>query len=124
MRINILQTRMSLLLRRLSDATPACLMVMVQGDITVITLEHWLTALQTGTIAGLGAIVISFFPRDDLRENKYVNAGITGVMTAIADYITHPTHFGAPTTEAVITGVAAGLLCVIFSGIGTKKPTT
>lgn len=120
----ILHTRISLLLRRLSEATPACLMVMVQGDITVITLEHWLTAFQTGTIAGVGAIVISFLPREDLRENKYIDAGITGFITAIADYITHPTHFGAPTTEAVITGIAAGLLCVVFSGIRTKKTTT
>jgi hypothetical protein len=117
----ILISRGNILMRRISEATPACLMVMVQGNIAAITPEHWIKAFQTGILAGIGAVILSFAPINEWRDNKYTIAGTTGFVTAIADYLTHPTHFGGPTTEALVTGMAAGLLCIVFSGIGKKE---
>jgi hypothetical protein len=48
-------------------------------------------------------------------DNKYTIAGLTGFATAVADYLIHPTHFGGEFTEALVTGLAAGLLCLALS---------
>jgi hypothetical protein len=34
--------------------------------------------------------------------------------------MTHPTHFGGPSTEAIVTGIGAGLLCLVMSKIWSK----
>lgn len=97
-------------------------MTMVQGNVTAITVEHWIKALQTGVIAGIVAIILSFTQLEEFRDNRYATAGITGFLTAVADYVTHPTHFGGLTTEALVTGIAAGLLCFTFAR--TQSPTS
>ena len=114
-------SRGAIFLRRICEAGPACLMTMVQGDITVITPAHWIVALKTGIIAGVGAVLVSFIQNEELRENSYLNAGVVGFMTAVADFIVHPSHFGGQHTEALVTGIAAVLLCITFSGIGKKR---
>lgn len=112
--------RSTIFLRRISEVVPACLMV-VQGNITAITPEHWLVALKTGCLTGVGAIIVSFIKNDDMRDNKFVMAGMVGFLTAVADFLVHPSHFGGEHTEALVTGIAAGLLCILFSGIGQKR---
>lgn len=107
--------------RRVSEATPSCLMIMVQGNVMSLTFSHWLKALQVGVLTGAMAVLVSFSGRKELQENKFVIAGLTGFLTAVADFMTHPTHFGGPTTEAITTGIAAGLLCLALSTIGKKQ---
>jgi len=107
--------RLEIFCRRFSEAMPACLMVMVQGNPLALSLGHWLKACQTGAIAGLIMVCLSFTPRKDLMDNKYTIAGLTGFATAVADYLIHPTHFGGEFTEALVTGLAAGLLCLALS---------
>jgi hypothetical protein len=117
----IFKAKLEIFVRRVSEATPSCLMMMVQGNVLALTFTHWLKALQTGAITGLLAVIVSFSGRKELQDNKFVIAGLTGFLTAIADYATHPSHFGGETTEALATGVAAGLLCLALSGIGKKS---
>lgn len=107
--------------RRVSEATPSCLMMMVQGNVMSLTFSHWLKALQVGVLTGAMAVLVSLSGRKELQENKFVIAGLTGFLTAVADFMTHPTHFGGPTTEAITTGIAAGLLCLALSTIGKKQ---
>lgn len=107
--------------RRVSEATPSCLMIMVQGNVMSLTFSHWLKALQVGVLTGAMAVLVSLSGRKELQENKFVIAGLTGFLTAVADFMTHPTHFGGPTTEAITTGIAAGLLCLALSTIGKKQ---
>ena len=59
------------------EATPACLLVMVQGNIWLATLGHLQKAAETGLITGVGVLIISFFTYRWFG-NKYVVAGITG----------------------------------------------
>jgi sorbitol-specific phosphotransferase system component IIC len=113
----MIQEKLTIFFRRFSEAMPACLMVMVQGNPLALSLGHWLKACQTGAIAGLIMVGLSFTPRKDLMDNKYTIAGLTGFATALADYFVHPTHFGGEFTEALVTGIAAGLLCLAFSGL-------
>jgi len=41
-------------------------------------------------------------------------------MTTIADFITHPTHFGDRWVEAVVTGAGALVLSIVLSGVLIK----
>jgi hypothetical protein len=101
---------------RVVQATPACLMAMVSGNMLALTINHWIVALKTGALTGLIAIGVSFAFKDkDWHENKFVLAAITALCTAVADRVVHPTHFGGDLTEALVTGMAAGLLCLAIA---------
>jgi hypothetical protein len=112
--------KIEIFFRRVSEATPSCLMMMVQGNVLALTFTHWIKALQVGSLTGALAVLISLSGRKELQENKFVIAGLTGFLTAVADFALHPSHFGAAHTEAVVTGIGAGLLCLALSTIGKK----
>jgi hypothetical protein len=111
----MMQEKLNIFIKRFSEAMPACLMVMVQGNALALSVNHWIKACQTGALAGLIMVGLSFTPRKDLMDNKYAVAGLTGFATAVADYFVHPTHFGGEFTEALVTGIAAGLLCLALA---------
>jgi uncharacterized YccA/Bax inhibitor family protein len=116
----MIKEKLEIFIRRLSEATPSCLMMMVQGNAFALTFGHWIKALQVGATTGLLAVLVSFSGRKELQENKYVIAGLTGFLTAISDFLLHPSHFGGVSTEAIATGIGAGLLCLALSNIGKK----
>ena len=95
------------LLENTSEATAACLITMVQGDLVIITLGHWMVAMETGLIAGSitsAALII-------WRTAKvWVVALLLGVTTAVVDYVVHPGGFGPVFNEAAVTGVGAAAL--------------
>jgi uncharacterized YccA/Bax inhibitor family protein len=112
--------KIEIFIRRISEATPSCLMMMVQGNVFALTFSHWIKALQVGALTGLLAVLVSLSGRKELQDNKFVIAGLTGFLTAVADFLLHPSHFGGVHTEAVVTGIGAGLLCLALSNIGKK----
>jgi hypothetical protein len=91
---------------------PACLMVMTQGNLSAITLIHWEKALGTGSMAGAVLVLVSFYEQKKWLHNQYVTAALTGLATAIVDGISHPANFKG---EAIVTGIAAAGLCLLFS---------
>lgn len=99
--------------RTFTEAWTACVLCMVQGDLTVISLNHAIVAAKTGTLAGLGMLIVCLTFKG--KPNILVVAWVTGVLTTIADLITHPTHFGYWWTEGVVTGIGAGLLALILN---------
>ena len=101
------------------EATPACLLVMVQGNIWLATLGHLQKAVETGFITGIGVLILSLFTYRWLG-NKYLVAGITGGMCFIADLLIHPTHFGSYTTEAIVTGTFAAIISLVVNVVGKK----
>ena len=101
------------------EATPACLLVMVQGNIWLATMGHLQKAVETGLITGVGVLTISFFTYRWF-DNKYVVAGITGGMCFIADLLIHPTHFGSYTTEAIVTGAVTTIISLTVNFIGKR----
>jgi hypothetical protein len=101
------------------EATPACLLVMVQGNVWVATLDHLHKAVETGFITGVGVLILSLFTHRWLG-NKYLVAVITGGMCFFADLLIHPTHFGSLTTEAIVTGTFAAIISLTVNVVGKK----
>jgi len=115
----MLRQKIKIFLTPFCEATPACLLVMVQGNIWLATLGHLHKAVETGFITGVGVLIISLFTYRWFG-NKYVVAGITGGMCFIADLLIHPTHFGSYTTEAMVTGVVTAIISLAVNFIGKK----
>ena len=101
------------------EATPACLLVMVQGNIWLATIGHLQKAVETGFITGVGVLVLSLFT-NQWFSNKYVVAGITGGMCFIADLLIHGTHFGSYTTEAIVTGAFTAIISLVVNFVSKK----
>ena len=101
------------------EATPACLLVMVQGNIWLATIGHLQKAAETGLITGVGVLILSLFTHRWLG-NRYLVAGITGGMCFIADLLIHPTHFGGFTTEAIVTGTFTAIISLAANFVGKK----
>lgn len=92
---------------------------MVQGDLSVISLGHAVTASKTGATAALAYVVLSYSSR--FSGSKIAAAWLISVCTVCADYIIHPTHFGPELAEAFCTGFGAGLLAYLSISFFEKK---
>ena len=96
---------------------------MTQGDFSSLSWKHALVAYNTGVKAAVTYALCCLLLR---RISVLGSVALTGVLTAIADIATHPTHFGAPWAEAAATGLGASLLALGFhlifeSRINRKK---
>ena len=101
--------------KRVYEASIPCAILMVQGNILALTPKHILIALKTGILTGFLAMVLSFIPLLKKHyDNKIILAFVIFACTTSADLLTHPTHFGGATTEALATGLGAVL---IFLGV-------
>ena len=89
------------------EATAACLFTMVQGNVLLLGFSHILVASQTGIIAGVLATMGLWMTKTD---KPWVISLVLGIITAVVDFIVHPGMFGGVVTEAIVTGIAAGLL--------------
>jgi hypothetical protein len=90
-----------------AEATTACLLTMVQGNLLAITLSHWLIASQTGIASGAATAAVLFLWS---TTSPWKVALVFGVLTAIADFFVHPGQFGPVALEAMVTGAGAALL--------------
>lgn len=93
-----------------AESTTACLVTMVQGNLLALTVSHLVIASQTGIIAALLAGAGLMMAKTDKR---WLISLVLGVITAIVDYFVHPGMFGPVMLEAIVTGLAAGLLSYI-----------
>jgi len=90
-----------------SESTTACLVTMVQGNLLAMTVSHLIIASQTGVIAAaittVGILITN-------THKRWLVSAMLGVTTAIVDFYVHPGMFGSAATEAIVTGLAAGIL--------------
>ncbi|PCI77703.1 MAG: hypothetical protein COB20_07225 [SAR86 cluster bacterium] len=91
----------------ISEATAACLFTMVQGNVLLLGLSHWLVASQTGIVAGALATIALWFAK---TTKPWVVSLVLGSFTAVVDFFVHPGMFGGVVAEAIVTGISAGLL--------------
>ena len=123
---HLVTTKLALFGQAVAKVAPPCLMLMVQGNMSAIALMHWMTAFKTAGIVGLVLVALSFSIKTKaISDNKYSMAGLVAVITTIVDFNIHPSHFAGETTEALMTGIAVGLLWLLVSftplgKIGTK----
>ena len=91
----------------IAEATAACLVTMVQGNLLALGMSHWIIASQTGVAAGSITAAAILMSRTDKR---WLISLLLGLVTAIADYLIHPGMFGTKVTEAIVTGIGAAIL--------------
>ncbi|MEM8815982.1 MAG: hypothetical protein AAGE85_09145 [Pseudomonadota bacterium] len=95
----------------IAESGAACLITMVQGNLLLLGLSHWITASQTGLVAGTAAATALALAKTD---NRLIMAGILGATTAVVDYFVHPGMIGeSAITEALITGLGAAVLSYV-----------
>lgn len=99
--------RLAPLLENVTESATACLLTMVQGNLLSLTLAHWLIASRTGLLSGTIATVALWLAGE---RRRWATAGLLAVATVAADAASHPSRFGGVIGEAIVTGIAAGLL--------------
>lgn len=101
---------------KFGEAWTACMVCMVQADLSVLTIGHAITASKVGILTGLAMLVASFLP----WGNKWLGIFLTGVFTMLADALIHGNHFP---TEHLVTGLGAMILALLFDRTfkGNKK---
>lgn len=113
--VGAVKFRVVIYIRHLTQALAACLTAMSRGNLRTITWEHWQFALTTGLWAGFVAVILSFGKLRVIQTNRWGVAATAVAGTSLGDFLTHPSHFGGPMTEAAVTGLGAGILCLLFS---------
>lgn len=95
------------LLENIGESAAACLITMVQGNILVLGVSHWIIASQTGVLAGSLATIALVLAK---TKSRLVISIILGVITAFVDYFVHEGMFGPEAAEAIVTGMGAAAL--------------
>jgi hypothetical protein len=86
----------------------ACMFWMIQGDMSLVTTAHWITASQTGLAAATVLQSILQVPRlSPLMRGRWRAFLVTSLVVSSVDRCIHPGHFGVPLREALLTGVSA-----------------
>ena len=86
----------------------ACMFWMTQGNMSLITPAHWITAAQTGFGAATVLQVILQVPKLSLlMRDRWRAFVVTSLVVSSVDRCIHPGHFGGPMTEALLTGASA-----------------
>jgi hypothetical protein len=107
--------RVKLFVERFWQPTSACMMCMPGSLGNLWSAVHWSTALQTGFVTGVIALLLSFTPVARLYPNRYGNALVIGGITALGDAYSHPNHYGFFHAEALLTGAVSALLALVAS---------
>lgn len=110
--------KLKLLIEKFGQSYLACLFAMVQGDLGVLTLGHFIVAGRTGIITGFAYMITSYskFIRSD-----FTAIWLTGLFTILADRISHPSHFGGAHRESILTGIIAMIMALIYELITKKR---
>ena len=114
---SVVKERAGPLAENMAEATAACLVAMVQGNLLALTLSHWLIASQTGILAGIATMFAVLVTRP---KSPWVISALLGVATTFVDFFVHPGMFGPIFLEAIVTGLGAAVLCLIFQ-LGMRK---
>jgi hypothetical protein len=115
--------RVRVFIQRITQPTCACMLAMSAPSFAALmSLPHWKIALQTGVGTGLLALLMSFTPLARVLANRYGNALLMGILTALADAWSHPGRFAdAPYAEAILTGVVSGVIVLAMSFVIEDK---
>ena len=97
-----------------TEASCACAVMMVQGQLLLLSAAHWMVAIQTGVLAGaLGTVLIAL----GRATRPWIVSAIVGVATTIADFIVHSGSFVAVLVEAILTGIGAAALAFAVTAV-------
>jgi hypothetical protein len=108
--------RLALFAQRFWQPTCAC-MTCMPGSLAMIgSLAHWITALETGLVTGLLALLLTFTPASRLYFSRWGNVAVVAALTMVGDFWAHSHRDDAiRPTEILQTGVVAGVLALTAS---------
>ena len=109
------QFRLALCGHKAFEAGAVCLIFMVQGHLTALTLAHFLIATKTGFLAVSPAVAITFTRYARHFVNRWTASGFLGICTFLADALVHQSHYPGEYTEALLTGFGAFMFSLIIS---------
>lgn len=112
-----LKDKAALFAENVGESSAACLVAMVQGNVLAVTAAHWLIAIETGLAAGLLASVALFVTRVTDRVRIAI---VLAVVTGLVDYLVHPGMIGSGPTEAILTGLGAGVLSLAAGALWSR----
>ncbi|AQH02971.1 hypothetical protein A9R05_29265 [Burkholderia sp. KK1] len=107
--------RIRLFVQRFWQPSCACMTCMPGSWSNIASVAHWVVAFKTGLLTGLLAVLLTFTPLRQAYANRFGNAALVGVLTAIGDTYAHVSHYRLPYFEHVLTGVVSGLLALAAS---------
>ena len=107
--------RATLFVQRLWQPTSACITCMPGSWGNLWSPLHWELALRTGVATGLLALALSFTPALRLLRQRWGNAALVGLLTALGDSWSHPNHYGWWHVEAIVTGLVSAALALVGS---------
>lgn len=117
----IIARKFTFFCQRLVGAFLACAFWMVEGDYRLLTAQHWRIAFETAFFSSTILLLLSFMNFQWLQQGRYRSLLVTAIVVAIVDHLVHPSHFGGPFIEAVVTGLTAaglvGMFGLAFSAI-------
>ena len=112
--VKLLKEKFNIFWTTVVEASLACAVLMTQGNVQGISIEHWKIASTTGAAAGVLAVLLSFVP---ITHNNTVKALEVGVATFAADWWVHPEHYVG---EHFMTGFGAAILAFVGSTVYEK----
>ena len=98
-----MKSKTTLFVENIAESASSCLIMMVQGNMLLLTLGHWLIAMETGLFAGTIASAL-------ILKGRMFKPIVLGVITAIADYFVHSSQNENMIIEAVLTGIGASII--------------
>jgi hypothetical protein len=109
------QYRAALCGHKAVEAGAVCLLLMVQGNLLALTPQHLETASESGLLAVLPALAISFTPYARHFINRWTSSAFLAICTFFADAAAHPSHYPGEFTEAALTALGAFAFSVAVS---------
>ena len=97
-----------------TESACACAVMMVQGQLLMLSAAHWIVALETGFISGFIATVLIMLGR---ATRPWVISVIVGIVTTTVDFLIHSGDFVPVLVEALLTGLGAALLALLLTTI-------
>ena len=110
-----------LMIQRIKEAQPqthltstflGCLTAMTNGDLTVVSGEHWANALKAG---GITATVASVIAAVGLRVNRWTRALLCGATTFGIETLSRSPTYGTTMSDIVQTAVIAGSIATVLA---------
>jgi len=112
-----MQTRRDLA-EKMSASWISCMTMMTQGDFSLVNISHMIVALKTSFAAVLAYATSLLFLKS---SNDVLQSILIAGFVMLIDFHVHPSHFGNHFTEAIATGIMAGIVSLIFSGFRSLK---
>ena len=98
-----------------AEVAAVCMLLMVQGNVMNLTAGHLVIATETGLLAMLPPLALTFTRYVRYLANRWTSSLVIGVCGFVADGLMHGSHYPGAYTEAALTGVGTTIASILVS---------